>query len=68
MLLADVEGTIAREGLTLGLASMPAQTVAAWLAAGAPGAPSSFADPADHLLAGLTEEQWATPSLCAAQM
>lgn len=28
-------------------------TVAAWLAAGAPGAPSGFEDPADHLVAGL---------------
>ncbi len=53
MLLAEVEATIAREGLTLGI-PVPASTVAAWLAAGAPGAPSSFADPADHLLAGLT--------------
>lgn len=54
MLLAEIEATIAREGLTLGLAPVPAQTVASWLAAGAPGTPSSFADPADHLLAGLT--------------
>lgn len=54
MLLTDVEATIARERLTLGFVVPPAQTVADWLAAGAPGAPSSFGDPADHLLAGLT--------------
>lgn len=53
MLLTEVETTIAHESLSLGFVP-PAETVAAWLAAGAPGAPSSFADPADHLLAGLT--------------
>ena len=30
-----------------------ATTLADWLASGAPGAPSAFADPADHLVAGL---------------
>lgn len=50
--LRAVEGAIAREGLTLDVPLTDA-TVDAWLAAGAPGAPSSFADPADHLLAGL---------------
>ena len=29
-------------------------TVADWLARGAPGAPTAFLDPADHLVAGLT--------------
>lgn len=51
--LASIERTLDAQGLTLGLAATD-QTVADWLAHGAPGAPSSFTDPADHLVAGLT--------------
>ena len=53
-LLSAIEATIAVEGLTLGLDPIPDASVADWLAAGAPGAPSGLGDPADHLLAGLT--------------
>ena len=53
--LAQLEVALAAEDLTLGLDQTVQDTsIAEWLAAGAPGAPSSFADPADHLLAGLT--------------
>jgi alkyldihydroxyacetonephosphate synthase len=54
--LDAIETELAARGLTLGVPLDGARgtlTVAAWLAAGAPGAPSSFADPADHLVAGL---------------
>jgi alkyldihydroxyacetonephosphate synthase len=61
--LGSIEQALEREGLTLGIAyaerrgtAEPRMTdaVGAWLARGAPGAPSSFADPTDHLVAGLT--------------
>ncbi len=51
--LASIERALAGEGLTLGVAATD-DAVGDWLARGAPGAPSSFADPADHLVAGLT--------------
>lgn len=51
--LSSIERAIAHEGLTLG-APATDETVADWLARGAPGAPVSFADPADHLVAGIT--------------
>jgi alkyldihydroxyacetonephosphate synthase len=52
--LREVEERLATEGLTLRVASETLDaTVADWLGRGAPGAPSQFADPADHLLAGL---------------
>lgn len=51
--LAAIEAVISAEGLTLGVPASDT-TVAQWLAAGAPGAKSTFADPADHLVAGLT--------------
>jgi alkyldihydroxyacetonephosphate synthase len=46
-----VEGTLRDDGFTLGVAQTG--PIGAWLEAGAPGAPSMFADPADHLVAGL---------------
>lgn len=54
--LSSVEAELARDGLTLGVSLdlVGSATVAAWLAHGAPGAPSAFADPADHLVAGVT--------------
>jgi alkyldihydroxyacetonephosphate synthase len=54
--LAAVEEVLRAHGFTLGLFLDRApleMSVAEWLARGAPGAPSSFADPADHLVAGL---------------
>jgi alkyldihydroxyacetonephosphate synthase len=52
--LRDVEDALAKEGLTLGVgASAVYATAAAWLASGAPGARNPFADPADHLVAGI---------------
>ncbi|MDB4941924.1 MAG: hypothetical protein JWP97_1458 [Labilithrix sp.] len=51
--LDDLERMLARRGYSLGLATARTETVAAWLAAGAPGAASGFADPSDHLVAGL---------------
>ena len=51
--LASIERALAGEGLTLGVAATD-DAVGDWLARGAPGAPSSFADPADHLVAGVT--------------
>jgi alkyldihydroxyacetonephosphate synthase len=51
--LGAVEAALASSGLTLG-GALPAELpVGDWLAQGAPGAPSVFADPADHVLAGL---------------
>jgi alkyldihydroxyacetonephosphate synthase len=62
-LLAHVEGgvtldeaelALARERLTLGISGASgSSTIAAWLADGAPGAPSPWLDPADHLVAGI---------------
>ncbi len=52
--LAAIEGRLAPEGLTLGLARVDDEPVGRWLARGAPGAPSALSDPADHLVAGLT--------------
>src|SRR5687767_2422765 len=54
--VANVEASLVEKGLTLGLDRLPGEnvTVAEWLAAGAPGAPSAFGDPADHLVVGLT--------------
>lgn len=51
--LHDLERTLGARGLTLGLLEIPEMTVDDWLSHGAPGAPSSFFDPTDHLLAGL---------------
>jgi alkyldihydroxyacetonephosphate synthase len=53
--LDGVETALAARGFTLGAAldGNSAQAIGDWLAAGAPGAPSMFADPADHLVAGL---------------
>ena len=56
MTLDALETELAARGFTLGVAlgdAGPASAVGDWLAQGAPGAPSVFADPADHLLAGL---------------
>lgn len=55
--LAEIERTARDVGLSLGLdesAVSLATTVDAWLAAGTPGAPLPFADPADHALAGFS--------------
>lgn len=51
--LASLERALAAEGLTLGFAAMD-EGIGDWLARGAPGAPSAFADPADHLVAGFS--------------
>jgi alkyldihydroxyacetonephosphate synthase len=50
-----LETSLAIDGFTLALASDVdrAATIRDWLATGAPGARSAFADPADHLVAGL---------------
>jgi alkyldihydroxyacetonephosphate synthase len=53
--LAEVEAAAAASGLSLGLgagAPAPETTVAAWIAAGARGAPDPWSDPVDHLVAG----------------
>ena len=50
--LGAIEEELAREGLTLGVFVEAPRTVRGWVDAGAPGAPSVFADPADHVLAG----------------
>lgn len=55
--IAQVEEALEADDLTLGLTDSMQDTsisIAEWLAKGAPGAPSTFADPADHLVAGLT--------------
>lgn len=53
--LRDVEAVLEREGLTLGVGAAGIfTTVTAWLTKGAPGAPDPFADPVDHLVAGIT--------------
>lgn len=54
--IADVEDFLTAKGLTLGFdvsAETAAMNVAEWIARGSPGAKSHFADPADHVLAGL---------------
>lgn len=51
--LGAIEGALAREGLTLGVPATEDE-VGDWLARGAPGAPSDFADPADHRIAGFS--------------
>jgi len=54
--LDALETELAARGFTLGVSlgdAGPSRDVGDWLAMGAPGAPSVFADPADHLLAGL---------------
>jgi alkyldihydroxyacetonephosphate synthase len=54
--LDAIEAELAPRGFTLGVAldaAGPAVNVGDWLAKGAPGAASLFADPADHLVAGL---------------
>lgn len=52
--LANVERALAARGLTLGLAEVPNLTVGRWLAEGAPGTASPWADPVDHLVAGFS--------------
>jgi alkyldihydroxyacetonephosphate synthase len=56
--LDDVETALAARGLTLGVSAEAqlargALAIADWLAEGTPGAASVFADPADHVVAGL---------------
>lgn len=53
--LGDLETEAGEQGYTLGfdVRAHAAESLAEWLGNGAPGAPSSFADPADHLVAGL---------------
>lgn len=53
--LGEAEREAAGRGFTLGVAlgAYAERTIAEWLADGAPGAASMFADPADHLIAGL---------------
>ena len=54
--LDGVETALAARGFTLGVSLEKAgasSTLSDWLAAGAPGAPSMFSDPADHVVAGL---------------
>jgi alkyldihydroxyacetonephosphate synthase len=56
--LASIEGAVAPDALTLGLAPdappLADTTLAAWIARGAPGAPDPWLDPVDHLVAGFT--------------
>jgi alkyldihydroxyacetonephosphate synthase len=55
--LGEVEAALGARGLTLGFpldAALTGSTVAEWIARGTPGAPSTFADPADHVIAGLS--------------
>lgn len=53
--LDSVETALAARGFTLGVAldGNSSSAVGDWLAKGAPGAPSMFSDPADHVVAGL---------------
>ena len=55
MTLGELETTLESRGYTLGVdvGESGARTLGEWLGDGAPGAPSSFADPAGHLVAGL---------------
>jgi alkyldihydroxyacetonephosphate synthase len=52
--LAAVEAELTKSGLTLDVAGASGsnETVASWLARGAPGTRDSWLDPADHLVAG----------------
>lgn len=56
--LADVDASLSRNGLSLGLGpgapDKKETTVNQWLSQGAPGAPDPWLDPADHLVAGFT--------------
>ena len=56
--LAEVERALAASGLSLALREgappRESTTVAAWIAAGAQGAPDPWEDPVDHLVAGFT--------------
>jgi alkyldihydroxyacetonephosphate synthase len=57
--LADVERCAAAHGLTLGIdpgVDLERETVAAWLARGAPGSSDPWLDPVDHLVAGYAAE------------
>jgi alkyldihydroxyacetonephosphate synthase len=56
--LADLEATLALQGLTLDLERLPDLTVAEWLETGAEGARSAWLDPADHLVAGITTDRF----------
>ena len=52
--VADIEDALRGDGLTLGLESNPPrESVARWIARGAPGVRDAWLDPADHWLAGL---------------
>lgn len=54
--LAALEARLAARGLSIGFsvgAEIASMTVADWIAKGMPGAPSAFADPASHVIAGL---------------
>lgn len=53
--LGDLEREAGEHGYTLGVdvGAHAETTLAEWLGKGAPGAASAFADPADHLVAGL---------------
>jgi alkyldihydroxyacetonephosphate synthase len=50
--VAEVERALSAHALTLGLTAVPEQSVAAWIADGAPGVAAPWSDPADHLVAG----------------
>jgi alkyldihydroxyacetonephosphate synthase len=55
--LGEVEDLLSSRGLTLGFdvsVELAAMSVADWIARGSPGTRSALADPADHVLAGLT--------------
>ncbi len=59
--LDELESTLSREGCTLYLdGASTSATVGSWLAEGARGARSPYADPADHLLAGFEATNVAT--------
>jgi len=53
--LGEIEAALGERGYTVGfdVTKHASTTVGEWLASGAPGAPPVFADPADHLFAGL---------------
>ncbi len=54
--LGALESELATRGFTLGLAmgeTVAGVSVGEWIACGAPGSASMFADPSDHLIAGL---------------
>lgn len=53
--LGEVESALASQGLSLRIEGLDAaETVASFLARGAPGAPDPWLDPVDHLVAGFT--------------